>query len=171
MFSSLGFRPQSYLALCLLIYSLTLSHKAVSILPDGVWGTTLQMPDLIIFLFSFFCLFQDHTLQHMEVLRLGDKLEHMRAYTTVTAVQDLSHVCNLYHSLWQCQILNPLSQDRDRTCILMDTSRIPYCCTTTGTPDLVTFPTPPSQRSIYNSGYTCISRQRKELDRSNCDTK
>ena len=34
-----------------------------------------------------------------------------------------AHVCNLYHSLRQCRILNPLSQARDPTHILMDTSR------------------------------------------------
>ena len=28
----------------------------------------------------------------------------------------------------------PLSETRDQTHILMDTSRIPFCCTTTGTP-------------------------------------
>ena len=36
-------------------------------------------------------------------------------------MQDLSHVCDLYHSSWQCWILNPLSKARDQTCILMDT--------------------------------------------------
>ena len=32
------------------------------------------------------------------------------AYTTATAMQDLSRVCNLHHSSQQCQILNPLSK-------------------------------------------------------------
>ena len=45
-------------------------------------------------------------------------------YTTATASWDLSCICNLCHSLWQHQILNPLSRARDRICILMDTSRI-----------------------------------------------
>ena len=35
------------------------------------------------------------------------------AYTTATAMTDLSHVCNLHHTSWQCQILNPLSKARD----------------------------------------------------------
>ena len=35
---------------------------------------------------------------------------------------DLSCVCDLYHSSRQHQILNPLSETRDQTCILMDTS-------------------------------------------------
>ena len=37
---------------------------------------------------------------------------------------DPSHVCNLHHSSWQCQILNPLSETRNWTCNLMETSFI-----------------------------------------------
>ena len=37
-----------------------------------------------------------------------------------------SHICNLHHSSLQHQVLNPLSEARDRTCILMDTSRIRF---------------------------------------------
>ena len=40
-------------------------------------------------------------------------------YTTATASWDLSCICNLCHSLWQHQILNPLSRARDRICILV----------------------------------------------------
>ena len=58
----------------------------------------------------------------------------IRAYITATAMQDLSRICNLHHSSQQCQILNPLSEARDRTSVLMDTSWIRYCCTTVGTP-------------------------------------
>ena len=58
------------------------------------------------FLFLFF-FFWPH-LQHMEVPRLGVELElQPPAYTTGTATQDLSHVCDLHHSSWQHQILNP----------------------------------------------------------------
>ena len=35
---------------------------------------------------------------------------------------DPSHICDLHHSSQQGQILNPLSEAKDRTCILMDTS-------------------------------------------------
>ena len=45
---------------------------------------------------------------------------------TQPAMQDPSHVCGLHHSSWQCRILNPLSGARDRTHILMDTSRVHY---------------------------------------------
>ena len=59
----------------------------------------------------------------MEVPRLGTELElQLPAYTTATAMQDLSRVCDLYHSSQQHQILNPLSKARDQICILMDTS-------------------------------------------------
>ena len=53
-------------------------------------------------------------LQHMEVPRLRVKLElQLLAYTTAPATWDLSHVCDLQHSSWQYQILNPLSKSRD----------------------------------------------------------
>ena len=59
----------------------------------------------------------------MEVLRLEVKLELLPlAYTTATATQDLRHVCDLHGSSQQCQSLNPLSETRDWTHILMDTS-------------------------------------------------
>ena len=75
---------------------------------------------------------------HMEVPRLGVKWGlQLLAYTTVTP--DPRHVCDLHHSSWQCRILNPLSEARDRTHILMDTSQIRFCCTTTGTPNWLSF--------------------------------
>ena len=43
----------------------------------------------------------------------------LQAYTTATALPDLSYICDLHHSSWQRQILNPLSKARDGTCILM----------------------------------------------------
>ena len=58
----------------------------------------------------------------MEVPRLAVKLElYLLVYTTTIATQDLSHVfCDLPHSSRQHWILNPLSEVRDRTCILVD---------------------------------------------------
>ena len=58
----------------------------------------------------------------MEVPRPGVELElQLPAYTTATATPDPSHIFNPSHSLQQCWILNPLSEARDRTCILTDT--------------------------------------------------
>ena len=56
----------------------------------------------------------------MEVPWLGVKSElHLQAYTTTTAMPDLSHICDLSCSLQECQILNALKA-RDRTRILTD---------------------------------------------------
>ena len=63
------------------------------------------------------------TYMHMEVPRLRVELELLLAYTTATEMWDLSHVCDLHHSSWQCPILNLLIEARDRTRILMDTSQ------------------------------------------------
>ena len=63
----------------------------------------------------------------MEIPRLGIESElQLSAYTTATATPDSSHVCDLRHSSWQRQILNPLREARDRTCILMDPSQVCY---------------------------------------------
>ena len=64
-------------------------------------------------------------LWHMEVPRPGVKSElQLRAYATATATQDLSLICDLQHSSAQHRILNPLSKARDRTRVLIDTSRV-----------------------------------------------
>ena len=43
-------------------------------------------------------------------------------------------VWDLHYSSRQCRILNPLSEARNRTCVLIDTSWVCFCCTTTETP-------------------------------------
>ena len=61
----------------------------------------------------------------MEVSRLG--VESTTAvYTTATATWESSHVYDLYHSSQQRQILIPLNNFRDQTCILKDTRWIHY---------------------------------------------
>ena len=66
------------------------------------------------FLFLFFVFFLGLHLWYMEVPRLGVELElKLPAYATATAMPDLSCVCDLYHSSWQCRILNPLSEAND----------------------------------------------------------
>ena len=77
--------------------------------------------------FFFFFFFLGPLLWHMEVPRLGVKSElHLLACTTATATQDPSHICDLHHSSQKRQILNPLSEARDQSCILMDTSGVHY---------------------------------------------
>ena len=70
---------------------------------------------VFIYLFIYFAFLGLH-LRHMEVLRLGVQSEiQLLAYTSATAMPDPSHGCDLHHSLPQCQILNLLSEARDRT--------------------------------------------------------
>ena len=64
----------------------------------------------------------------MEVPQPGVKSELQAAaaaYATATATLDPRHICELCCSLWQCQILNPLSEARDWTHILTETTSDP----------------------------------------------
>ena len=79
---------------------------------------------LFIYLFS---LFLGPHLRYMEVPRLGVESQlQVSTHTTATAMPDPNHVCHRHHSSWRCQILNPLSEARNRTRFLTDTSRIHY---------------------------------------------
>ena len=78
---------------------------------------------LSFFLFFFLFVFLGPHLWYMEVPRLGVQLElQLPVYTTTTATQDPSHVCDLHHSSQQHQVLNPMSEARDQTWVLMDAS-------------------------------------------------
>ena len=64
-------------------------------------------------------------MQHREVPWLAVESElQLLAYATATATSNPSCIYDLHHSLQQRQKLNPLSRARDRTHILMDTSRV-----------------------------------------------
>ena len=82
-----------------------------------------------------FFFFKPH-LWHMENswardgIRAAPELQ-LQVYATATATLDLSCICNLCHSLWQCWILNPLSEARDQIHI---PRQVCYHCTTMGTP-------------------------------------
>ena len=90
------------------------------------------------FFFVFFFVFLGPHLRHMEVPRLGIELEmQLPAHATTMAMPDLNRICKLGHSLQPHWILNPLSEDRDWTCILMDTSQVCFCWATIGTPHVV----------------------------------
>ena len=78
--------------------------------------------NIVIFSFLSFFFLGLH-LQHEEVPRLGVELElQLPVCATAIATPAPSHICDPYHSLWQCKNLNPLNKGRDQTCILMDTS-------------------------------------------------
>ena len=90
-----------------------------------------RMCDTVIFFFFFFFFFKGLHLWHMEVPRSGVKSElQLLACVTATATRDLSRICDVYHGSRQCQIFKPLSKARNQTHILMDASRICFCCTT-----------------------------------------
>ena len=87
--------------------------------------------------YSFFFFFLGLLLQHMQVPKLGIKSElQLLAYARATAMQDWSHICNLNHSSQQCCITGLLSETRDITHILTDTSQIHFHCTTMATPGI-----------------------------------
>ena len=95
-----------------------------------------QLVSLFLFLLSFFLffLFGPH-LSHVEVPRLGVESElQLVAYTTATATPDPDCICILYHSSQQRHILNPLSEARDGTRILMVTSQVHYHRAIVGAP-------------------------------------
>ena len=77
--------------------------------------------------FSFFCLFLFCLYKAAPAgyvsSQAGVELElQLPAYAKAT--WDPSHVCDLYHSSWQCLIPDPLKKARDQTFILMVPSRI-----------------------------------------------
>ena len=54
----------------------------------------------------------------MEVTRLGVELElQLPTYAAAMATPDPRHVYDLHHGSQQRQILNPLSEARDHTCV------------------------------------------------------
>ena len=56
--------------------------------------------------------------------------------------QDTGSEPHLWPTLQQRQILNPLSEARDWTCVLMETSLVHYCWATMGTPHFYCFKPP-----------------------------
>ena len=73
--------------------------------------------------FFFFVFFRAETVTYGSSQARGQ----IGAYITATVTPDPSHNCDLHHSSQQRQIFNPLSEARNRTCILMNTSWIRYC--------------------------------------------
>ena len=79
---------------------------------------------IYLFIYLFIC-FLGLLPPHMEVPRLGVELElQLPAYAIATAAWGPSYLCDLYHSSWQRQIFNPLSEARDLTRVLMHASRV-----------------------------------------------
>ena len=57
----------------------------------------------------------------------GESELQLPAYATATATRDPSHLCDLHHSSRQHQTLNPLSEAKDRTYVLVVPTQIPFC--------------------------------------------
>ena len=103
-----------------LIKHLLLTKPGVTNLPgtNSLHPHTKLMRNNMAFFFFFFFF-----LSFEEVPRLGVKLElQLPATATATATPDPSRVCDLHHSSRHRQILNPLSEARDQTRVLMDAS-------------------------------------------------
>jgi len=123
-----GLTPSKHTPWCL-----PLTHQGTPLGGDG------RKPGASGFTFhSLFLVFLGPQPRHMEVPRLGVEWElQLPAYTTAIATLDPSHVCDLHHSSRQCRILNPRSKARDRTRVLMDPSRVRYCCAMMRTPRFI----------------------------------
>ena len=74
--------------------------------------------------FPLFLVFLGLHPQHMEVPRLGVESQARGAVAAGLCQRhsnlDPRDICHLYHSSWQCWILNPLSKAWDGICVLMD---------------------------------------------------
>ena len=124
------------------LYSLHIFHLSYSDLLISKSPTHRHICTHIIGVFClmvcllFFFFFLGLKPWYMEIPRLGVQSElQLPAYTTSTAMQDPSCICDLHHSSRQCWIPDPLSEAGDQPRILMD-SQIHFHFTTIGTPDI-----------------------------------
>ena len=88
------------------------------------------------FFLFFFCLFRAALMAYGGSQARGCWIRiQLPTYTIAEATRDLSCICNLHHSSWQCCILNALSEARDRACIFTDTSQVRFSWAMRGTPE------------------------------------
>ena len=95
-----------------------------------------------IYLFIYFCLFRAAVVVYgssQARCRIGVVAADFCHRHSATASPNPSLIWNLHHSLWLCQILNPLSKARDWTHIFVDTSQVHKCWATSGTPECSVF--------------------------------
>ena len=114
------------------------THKVLLILHQVLF---LENISLVLYLLTYLVVvvvFLGLNPWHMEVPRLGVQWElQLPAYATGTAVPDPSHIFDLHGSSQQHEILNPQSEARDQTHILVDISGVHYWWDTMGTLYLV----------------------------------
>ena len=86
------------------------------------------LPECLSLSFFFLLVILGPHSQHTEFPRLGVKSElQLLAYTTAIATRDPSCNCDLHLGSRQRRILNPLSEARDWTHILVDVRFSPLC--------------------------------------------
>ena len=101
------------------------------------WGRTSKEVIYFFFFFFFFLFFLGYTLGIWKFPGLGSNWNYRYQPTQLYhshSNPDLSCICNLYHGSQQCLIINPLSEVRDRTLVLMATTWVHYHGATTWTP-------------------------------------
>ena len=77
----------------------------------------VSFPHIYLF-FSLFCLFRATCEAYGSSQDRVESEQQLPAYATAIVMPDPSHLCDLYHSLRQHQILNTLSKTGDQTCSL-----------------------------------------------------
>ena len=77
-----------------------------------------------LFFFGSFCVFRATPMAYGGSQARGPIGAVATSLHPATATWDPSPICDLYHSLQQHQILNPLNEAGNRTHILMDASRV-----------------------------------------------
>ena len=107
---------QPYINVCVYTYISSFCHTIFChVLSQEIGYSSLCCTIGYHIIYSYCFCFLGLCLWHMEVPRLGVTLElQLLASTTVTATPDLSCVCSLHNSSWQCWILNTVSKARDR---------------------------------------------------------
>ena len=117
-----SFSPTSYPCSSVLQFWLKTLRKKKKKCRKEEWSSKSKYSYFSVWYIPFLLFLGPH-LQHMDVPRLGVESElRLPAYATATAKPDPSCVYDLCHSSQQRQILSPLREARDWTCLFMDTS-------------------------------------------------
>ena len=89
------------------------------------------LPRVLLLLFYFFIYLVFFFLFRTTLVASGSQARGQigaaAATATATATPDPSCIYNLHYGLWQHWVLNPLSEARDGTLVLVDTSWVHYC--------------------------------------------
>ena len=103
-----------------LIYSFGLLVKVISIFV--YLHMYIYFSEFLFYIFFFFLsIFRASPVVDWSFWARGWIIAAAAAASLCHSHTDLSCVCDLHHSSWQCQILNTLNEARDSTCILIDT--------------------------------------------------